>query len=150
MGRRRRDPMTGRAGRGRVGFGRPSRIGWVGQGRGAWIRLIVSVMSSAWMCASIMVMPAVALGASPVPTPEAGGDTRSAGEGPGLVGAPLLAIGGVLALGLVAAGATLAYVRATGGAGTVVRPSAPPAPSAPSTARSTSDPLPREDDPGTG
>jgi hypothetical protein len=40
---------------------------------------------------------------------------RSAGEGPGLVGAPGLAIGGVILLGLVSAGLTLAYVRFSGG-----------------------------------
>jgi hypothetical protein len=53
--------------------------------------------------------------ASPVASPAAGGDTRSPGEGPGLVGSPGLAIGGVLALGLAAAALTLLYVRATGG-----------------------------------
>jgi hypothetical protein len=57
----------------------------------------------------------------PATTPAAsaaiGGDTRSAGEGPGLVGSPLLAVGGVLALGLAAAALTLLYVRATGGPG---------------------------------
>lgn len=53
--------------------------------------------------------------ASPAASPAAGGDTRSPGEGPGLVGSPVLAIGGVLALGLAAAALTLLYVRATGG-----------------------------------
>jgi len=43
------------------------------------------------------------------------GDTRSSGEGPGLVGAPGLAIAGVVLLGVVAVGATLLYVRMTGG-----------------------------------
>lgn len=43
------------------------------------------------------------------------GDTRSSGGGPGLVGTPGLAIAGVLLLGLVAASATLLYVRLTGG-----------------------------------
>ncbi|HEX7950586.1 MAG TPA: hypothetical protein VF494_09575 [Candidatus Limnocylindrales bacterium] len=42
-------------------------------------------------------------------------DTRSSGGGPGLVGTPGLAIAGVLLVGLVAAGATLLYVRLTGG-----------------------------------
>ena len=59
--------------------------------------------------------PAVARAASPEPTPDAGGDTRTAGEGPGLVGAPGLAIGGVIVLGLMSAGLTLAYVRFSGG-----------------------------------
>ncbi|HEY6058781.1 MAG TPA: hypothetical protein VIV06_12180 [Candidatus Limnocylindrales bacterium] len=58
------------------------------------------------------VRPAVVLAASPTPTP-AGGDTRSPGEGPGLVGAPILAIGGVLLVGVLAAAGTLVYVRVT-------------------------------------
>ena len=44
-----------------------------------------------------------------------GGDPRSTGQGPGLVGDPLLAIGLVIAIGVVAMLATLAYVRLTGG-----------------------------------
>lgn len=51
--------------------------------------------------------------ATPSATPGAAGDTRSAGEGPGLVGSPVLAIVGVLALGGVTALLTLAYVRLT-------------------------------------
>ncbi|MBI3750368.1 MAG: hypothetical protein HY263_01770 [Chloroflexi bacterium] len=50
----------------------------------------------------------------PVPSGLAG-DTRSSGEGPGLVGTPGLAVAGVLLVGLVAAGGTLIYVRLTGG-----------------------------------
>jgi hypothetical protein len=60
--------------------------------------------------------PQVALAASPEPS-AAGGDTRSPGEGPGLVGAPFLAVAGVVALGLLAAGATLLYLRLTNGSG---------------------------------
>jgi hypothetical protein len=58
---------------------------------------------------------AVTLAASPSPTAAAGGDPRSAGQGPGLVGDPLLAIGLVVLIGLVSLLATLAWVRATGG-----------------------------------
>ena len=76
---------------------------------------MAAVVVTSWLLASALLVPAIVLGASPVPTPEAGGDTRSVGEGPGLVGAPLLAIGGVVALGIVAAGLTVLYVRATGG-----------------------------------
>ena len=57
---------------------------------------------------------ATAAAATPSPAPGAG-DPRSAGEGPGLVGAPLLAIGAVLGLGLLAVLATVAYVQLTGG-----------------------------------
>jgi len=52
--------------------------------------------------------------ASGQPGSDVAGDTRSSGSGPGLVGAPGLAI---LGLGLVATGLTLAYVRLTGGPG---------------------------------
>jgi hypothetical protein len=65
--------------------------------------------------AGLAVGPAPVLAASPAASPVAGGDTRSAGEGPGLVGSPVFAIGGVLALGLAAAVLTLLYVRATDG-----------------------------------
>ena len=59
-----------------------------------------------------------AAGASPstsaavTAAPEAG-DTRSSGEGAGLAGAPLVAVGIVLAIGVASAAATLAYVRLT-------------------------------------
>jgi len=55
-----------------------------------------------------------AMAASPSPS-AAGGDPRSSGQGPGLVGDPLMAIGLVVAIGLVALVATLVYVRITGG-----------------------------------
>jgi hypothetical protein len=51
----------------------------------------------------------------PYATPAAVGDPRSSGEGAGLVGAPLFALGGMLLVGLVAAAGTLLYVRLTGG-----------------------------------
>ena len=53
--------------------------------------------------------------ASPLPTAAAGGDPRSSGVGPGLVGEPLVAIAAVVGLGLVAVVATLAWIRLTGG-----------------------------------
>ena len=96
-------------------------------------------IAATWVAASLMALPVLLLGpgsdlriggtagmalgparvvaASPAASPVAGGDTRSAGEGPGLVGSPVLAIGGVLALGLAAAALTLLYVRATDGPG---------------------------------
>ncbi len=56
---------------------------------------------------------------SPVPgVPSAvpdGGDTRSPGEGAGLAGAPFVAVGTVVAVGLASGLATLVYVRLTGG-----------------------------------
>lgn len=59
-------------------------------------------------------MSGTALAASPSPSAVVG-DPRSSGQGPGLVGDPLMAIGLVLAIGLVAAFATLVFVRVTGG-----------------------------------
>ena len=66
-----------------------------------------------------------ALAASPTPTAAAGGDPRSAGQGPGLVGDPLLAIVIVVGIGVVTLVATLLWVRATGGPRAVLtRPAA--------------------------
>ena len=45
----------------------------------------------------------------------AGGDPRSSGVGPGLVGDPLTAVAIVLGIGLLAVAMTLIYVRLTGG-----------------------------------
>ena len=50
----------------------------------------------------------------PAPAP-AGGDPRSSGQGPGLVGDPLFALLAVVAIGVLSVVATLVYVRLTGG-----------------------------------
>lgn len=47
------------------------------------------------------------------PSAGIGGDPRSSGQGPGLVGDPVFAIGAVVAIGLGAAIVTAAYVRMT-------------------------------------
>jgi hypothetical protein len=52
------------------------------------------------------------LAASPSPEP-IGGDPRSSGQGPGLVGDPLFAVLAVVVIGVVSVVATLAYVRLT-------------------------------------
>jgi hypothetical protein len=54
------------------------------------------------------------LAASPGPS-AGGGDPRSSGQGPGLVGDPLAAVALVLAIGLATTVATIGYVRLTGG-----------------------------------
>jgi hypothetical protein len=74
---------------------------------------------------ALALMPAVGLlggaglvaAASPdaSPAPGGGGDPRSVGEGPGLVGNPLFALALVIGIGIVTAGLTALYVRATGG-----------------------------------
>ncbi len=56
-----------------------------------------------------------ALAATPIPSAVTAGDPRSSGQGPGLVGDPLLAVALVVVIGLVSVGATLVYVRTTGG-----------------------------------
>jgi hypothetical protein len=55
----------------------------------------------------------LALAAEPAATPGAGGDPRSPGQGPGLVGDPLFAIGAVVIVALTSIVLTLGYVRMT-------------------------------------
>ncbi len=71
--------------------------------------LVAVVASTLWSLAAVGTV----VGASP--TPAAGGDPRSSGQGPGLVGDPAFAILAVLAIGIVVTAITLAYVRITGG-----------------------------------
>ena len=59
-----------------------------------------------------LVYASAALAASPSPDP-IGGDPRSSGQGPGLVGDPLFALLAVVAIGLGSVIATLVYVRLT-------------------------------------
>jgi hypothetical protein len=74
---------------------------------------------SALLPAVISIVPGAAslvdsaLAASPEPTPVSGGDPRSNGQGPGLIGTPGLAIVGVVALGVLAILVTAIYVRLT-------------------------------------
>lgn len=65
----------------------------------------------------MLALPGSAFAASPDPTAVTGSDTRSSGQGPGLVGAPLAAILGVVGVGILAVVLTLLFVRATGGPG---------------------------------
>ena len=62
-----------------------------------------------------MALAGPILAASPSPTDAVGGDPRSPGQGPGLVGDPLVAVAAVLAIGLAAVALTLLYVKLTGG-----------------------------------
>ena len=55
----------------------------------------------------------LALAAEPAATQGAGGDPRSPGQGPGLVGDPLFAIGAVVLVALTSIVLTLGYVRMT-------------------------------------
>jgi hypothetical protein len=58
-------------------------------------------------------MALTTLAASPSPGAGTGGDPRSSGQGPGLVGDPAYALVAVVAIGLLSVLATLAYVRLT-------------------------------------
>jgi len=73
--------------------------------------------ATVWFLVEMIVGGGVstALAASPDPTLRPGGDTRTTGTSPGFVGSPLLAILGVLALGIGSVVATLVYVRISGG-----------------------------------
>jgi hypothetical protein len=62
---------------------------------------------------ALVLAPVTALAAEPAGSPATGGDPRSPGQGPGLVGDPVFAIGLVLAIGIAALLLTLAYVRVT-------------------------------------
>lgn len=65
----------------------------------------------------VLLLPAVASGALPTATPSPSvlgtGDPRSDGEGPGLVGSPIVVALGVVGLGVVVAGGTLLVMRLT-------------------------------------
>ncbi|MDF2734338.1 MAG: hypothetical protein K0S97_961 [Chloroflexota bacterium] len=76
------------------------------------IGLVSLTIGIVWAVLSITTLTAIA--ASPAAS-AAGGDPRSSGQGPGLVGEPLAAVALVVAIGLVAAVATFGYVRLTGG-----------------------------------
>jgi hypothetical protein len=71
-------------------------------------RLVAAASAGAWWLMTGLPL----LAASPSPDP-AGGDPRSAGQGPGLVGDPGFALLVVVAIGLLSVIATVAYVRLT-------------------------------------
>ncbi len=71
---------------------------------------------------AVTIVAGPVLAAVPTASPGVAGDTRSAGEGPGLVGAPLVAIAVVVLIAVATIVLTLVYVRATAGD----RPGGPP------------------------
>lgn len=71
-------------------------------------RSVVIGLCAVWLAGAVPV-----LAASPTPSAMPGGDPRSSGQGPGLVGDPLFAVLAVLAIGLGALLLTLVYVRMT-------------------------------------
>jgi hypothetical protein len=76
------------------------------------LRLVLAGLFLAWLLA-LSLGPALAASPAPSAGSDYGGDTRTSGQGPGLVGSPLYALGGVLAVALISIGITLIYVRAT-------------------------------------
>ena len=81
----------------------------------ARVALAPAVWATVLAVALVLILAGVALAASPSPTVGAGGDPRSSGQGPGLVGDPLAAIAGVAMVAIASLAATLLYVRLTGG-----------------------------------
>jgi hypothetical protein len=82
--------------------------------------LLVAGMAWAGLDAITTALVPVAFAASP--SPAAGGDPRSSGQGPGLVGEPGLALLAVSAIAVLAIIVTTAYVRLTDrGSGTPSR-----------------------------
>lgn len=74
------------------------------------------VLGLAWglvAALTAIVDPPVLLAATPDPTAVPGGDPRSPGQGPGLVGDPVFAVGAVLAIAVGTVALTLAWVRLT-------------------------------------
>ena len=85
----------------------------------AWAALAALVPGLAVLLPGLAALVPTARAASPEASAVAGGDPRSNGQGPGLVGTPGLAILGVIAIGVAAVLATTVYVRLT-------RPPEPP------------------------
>jgi len=77
------------------------------------VGLVALTVGVAW--ALLGFATGAALAATPEPSSVVNGDPRSSGQGPGIVGQPLLAIGLMLAIGIGAAVLTTLYVRWTGG-----------------------------------
>lgn len=79
-------------------------VGWFGIVGRRLTGLTAAGAGWLWLAATV-------LAASPSPAP--GGDPRSSGQGPGLVGDPGFALIAVVAIGVGSVLATLAYVRLT-------------------------------------
>lgn len=77
--------------------------------------LQATAIAAALALLALLLVAAVAIGAEPTAVPAVfeGGDLRSDGEGPGLVGNPLLILLAVLGLGLATAAVTALVVRLT-------------------------------------
>ena len=72
-----------------------------------------AIASAAAAILLVLLAVSLALAAEPAATPGTGGDPRSPGQGPGLVGDPLFAIGAVVLVAVTSIVLTLGYVRMT-------------------------------------
>lgn len=75
--------------------------------------LVLLALGLGWAAVDTFAAPSAILAATPDPSAAPVGDTRSGGEGPGLVGAPLAAIAVVGLIALASVVATLVYLRLT-------------------------------------
>lgn len=103
----------GDAGRTRIaaallGAGTILLIGAIG-----WAAVSAVLPALVTLVPSLASLVPTALAASAEPTPASGGDPRSNGQGPGLVGTPGLALVGVVAIAVAAILVTTIYVRLT-------------------------------------
>jgi hypothetical protein len=77
--------------------------------------ILIGAAALWWLVDSLSGGASIALAATPDPSSRPGSDTRTSGGGPGLVGEPLLAVLGVLGVGIASVLASLVYIRLTGG-----------------------------------
>ncbi len=75
-------------------------------------RIVLAGLFVVWLLA-VSISPILAESPRPSGGAYGGGDTRTAGQGPGLVGAPQYALGGVALVALISIGITLLYLRIT-------------------------------------
>ena len=74
---------------------------------------IARALATASAIVAWLALAMTALAASPAPTAGSGGDPRSSGQGPGLVGDPVFALLAVVGIGLASFTLTFLYVRLT-------------------------------------
>lgn len=79
---------------------------------------IARALATAWTVVAWLALAMTVLAASPDPTAGSGGDPRSSGQGPGLVGDPAFALLAVVGIGLASVAVTFVYVRLTARRGT--------------------------------
>ena len=79
---------------------------------------IARALATASAVGAWLALAMTALAASPSPTAGSGGDPRSSGQGPGLVGDPIFALLAVLGIGIASVAVTFLYIRLTARRGT--------------------------------